>query len=394
MAEAPREHWALDPDVTFLNHGSFGAALRVVLDAQHELRAQMERQPVRFFVRDLPPALAAARRAAAGFVGCGDESFTFVPNTTTGVNVALRSVSLRPEDEIVITSHEYAACRNAAADVARRSGATLRVATFDLPIADPAEVVAAIESQLDENTRIVLIDHVTSQSALVMPLEAIVASVRANTDARIIVDGAHAPGMLDLCVEELGVDFYAGNFHKWVCTPKGSAFLWCRPELLATLEPPLVSHGAGMSFDDEVDRFHFRFAWQGTSDPTPYLCVPVAIDAIGRISGSWDEARERNHTLALHGRTLLEEALGVDSLCPASMIGSIAAVKLPDSHGPAPTSLFDVDPIQDRLLDDHGIEVPIFPFPRPPHRLLRISAQLYNASRDYERLASILPDLL
>ncbi len=389
MASEHFAEWTLDPDFVFLNHGSFGATPRSVLARQDELRARIESQPVRFFMREVEPLMTEARARAAAFVGCAPERFTFVPNTTTGINVFFASIELAAGDEVVVTRLEYNATKNIAEVYAKRAGATVRYVTIPLPLSDPTEIVDAIGRELGPKTRIVMFDHVTSQTALVLPAAEIVERVRETCDALVIVDGAHAPGMIELDVEALGADFYAGNFHKWVCSPKGSAFLWASEAHRDTLEPLVVSHGANMTFDDPADRFHFRFDWQGTADMTPWLCVPAAIDAMEQMVGSWDEVRRRNRALALEAREMLNDVLGAPKLCPDSMIGSIAAMILPDPETPRLTP-FSPDPLQERLFHEHRIEVPVLPQQTDPKRLLRISAQLYNDRTDYEALAAVL----
>lgn len=391
---AHRQHWRLDPDVVFLNHGSFGATPTAVLEYQSELRARMEAEPVKFFVRDLMDLLEPVRDQAAAFVGCSPDDFVFVTNATTGVNTVLRSIPFQAGDEIVLTNHEYNACRNTADAIAKATGARVRVAEIGLPVQSSNAVVEAVVGVLTPRTKLVLVDHVTSQTALVFPVARIAEAVRERCDARILVDGAHAPGMLDLHVESLGVDYYTGNFHKWVCSPKSGAFLWVRPELRPELRPLVVSHGDNGRFDCDVSRFHFQFAWQGTQDPTPILAIGKAIDVMRDIGGSWHDVRSHNRQLALSARALLQNALETHPVCPDDMVGAIATIFIPDgSEAPHRTPLY-LDPLQDELFTHHRIEVPIIPFPRPGRRLLRVSAQLYNDVRQYELLATALSDLL
>jgi isopenicillin-N epimerase len=383
-------HWTLDPDVTFLNHGSFGATPRAVLEHQAELRARIERQPVKFFVRDLPALWDETRRHAASFVGANPANFVFVDNATTGVNAVLQSLELGPDDELLITDHEYNACCNVVRFVAERSGATVRVVELPFPLSDPDEVVQAIEASFSPRTRLLLVDHVTSQTGMVLPIGAIADRCR-EPGIEVLVDGAHAPGMIDLDVEALGVDYYTGNFHKWVCTPKSAAFLWVADERRPQIRPPVISHGANMPAETAADRLHVEFDWQGTRDPTPVLSVSFGIEYMGAIvDGGWPAVRKHNRDLALRAREVLNEALGEEPLCPDEMIGSLAAVRLPDGDPTPHDSPLYLDPQQDTLLFEHGIEVPIIPFPGPPRRLLRVSAQLYNAVADYRQLAAIL----
>jgi isopenicillin-N epimerase len=387
-----RGHWDLDPAITFLNHGSFGACPRVVLDAQSAIRARLEREPVRFMVRELEPLWDAARTALARFVGASAEGLAFVPNATTGVNAVLRSLVFEPGDELLTTSHEYNACRNALEFVAARAGAKVVVADIPFPIDHEDQVVDAILSLVTPRTRLFLVDHVTSPTALVMPV-ARLAGDMARRGVEVLVDGAHAPGMIPLEVEATGATYYTGNCHKWICAPKGAAFLWVAENRRGEIRPTVISHGANSPRVDR-SRFHLEFDWQGTFDPSPMLAVPEAMRFVESLHpDGWAGVMRHNRELALAGRAVLCQALGIDPPAPESMIGSIASVPLPDGSSEAAPSLYG-DPIQDRLLFECGIEVPVVPWPAPPNRLLRISAQLYNEAGEYRRLARELTRFL
>lgn len=391
---ASRDHWLLDPAVTFLNHGSFGACPRVVLDHQTELRAEIERQPVRFFLREFGPRLDAARERVADFVDADRNTLAFVRNASAGVNAVLRSLQFQPGDEILVTDHGYGACNLAAHYVARRTGA--RVVTVALPFPDitPITVLDAVLAATTPRTRLALIDHITSPTGLVLPIEAI---VQALDDRGIdtLVDGAHAPGMVHLSLRNLSAAYYTANLHKWTCAPKGAAFLSVRADRMEGLHPLSISHGHGFPTSlAQRSRYHLEFDWTGTDDPTPWLCAPVAIDAIEAMHPrGWLGWMHRNRALALAGRKLLADALGLPLPCPETMIGSLAALPLPPAeYGPA-TSPLDPGPFQTRLLD-HGIEIPIIPWPAHPHRLIRLSAAFYNTLEDMQHLARVLPTLL
>ena len=388
MSSPLQRHWMLDPEVTFLNHGSFGAAPRAVLVAQQALRDELERQPVHFFVRTFEERLDAARIALAAFVGADPEGLGFVPNATTGVNAVLRSLTFAAGDELVVSDHEYNACRNVLEYVAARSGARVVVVEIPFPSAGPDEVVEAIEGALTDRTRLLLVDHVTSATGLILPLERIVPLCR-ERGVEVLVDGAHAPGMIPVDLDALGASWYTANCHKWICAPKGAAFLWAREDVRADVRPAVMSHGANLPVDRR-SRFRNEFDWQGTQDPTPWLAVPVALEVMaGLVDDGWPEVMRRNRALALEARRLLCEALGAEPPCPDSMIGSLATIPLPDGEAGTPSSLY-VDPLQRHLWDDWKIEVPISPWPSPPRRVLRISAQLYNDRADYQRLADAL----
>jgi isopenicillin-N epimerase len=385
--------WTLDPAVTFLNHGSFGACPAPVLAAQAEWRARLERQPVRFMARELEGLLDEARAVLAAFVGAIPGDLAFVPNATSGVNAVLRSLVFAPGDELLTTDHAYNACKNALHFVAERSGAVVVVAKVPFPLDGPATVVESVLARVTPRTRLALLDHVTSPTGLVWPIAELVQAL-AERGVETLVDGAHAVGMLPLDVSAIGAAYYTGNCHKWLCAPKTAGFLHVRRDLQALVRPLAISHGARLKRADR-SRFLLEFDWTGTVDPTPYLSVPEAIRVLGSLMpGGWPALRARNRELALAGRRLLCESLGVPEPAPESMIGSLAAVPIADGTPEPPTAASYIDPLQDALREQAGIEVPVVPWPAAPRRLIRISAAAYNMSADYERLAVALPTLL
>lgn len=385
-----KQHWTLDPSITFLNHGSFGAAPRVVLEKQAAYRAQLEREPVRFYTRELESMLDSARTRLASFLGADEAGLAFVPNATAGVNAVLRSLDLDKHDELLVTNQEYNACRNALEFVATMSGAKVVVVDIPFPIANEDEVVERVVARVTDRTRLFLIDHVTSQTALILPVKKLVEALRGR-GVDTLVDGAHAAGFLPLDLRQINAAYYTGNLHKWVCAPKGAAFLSVASNRRATIRPVSISHGANATRTDR-SRFLIEFDWTGTFDPTPWLCVPDAIEFIEATAG-WAETMRRNRELALLARDLLCDALRIDKPAPDDMLGAMAAVPLPDGTSTSAPALYG-DPLQDRLLFEHNIEVPIVPWPHPPKRLLRISAQLYNEVGEYEKLAAALKSLL
>jgi len=394
MTLVDRELWTLDPEVCFLNHGSFGACPRAVLEEQSRLRAELEREPVRFMLESLQGRVRGAAEALAAFLGAQGPDLVFVANATYGVNSVLRSLELAPGDELLVTDHEYAASRNALDFVAARAGAKVEVVDLPFPGLTPEAVEAAVLARVTDSTRLFLIDHVTSPTGLVMPLERLVPALR-ERGVETLVDGAHAPGMLALDLDALGAGYYTGNCHKWLCTPKGSAFLHVRRDLQPGVRPLAISHGAGLS-SDTLSKFLLEFDWTGTDDFTPALTVPFALRYLaGLLPGGWDEIRRRNHELVCAGRRVLCEALGVEPPCPESMLGSLASVPLPDDpHPEAPVEPLLRQPAIQADLRARGFQVPVVSWPRRPSRLVRISAQLYNRLEDYERLAATLVELL
>jgi isopenicillin-N epimerase len=385
-----KEHWLLDPTITYLNHGSFGATPKVVLAKQNELRTQLESEPVRFMVRELEPLLDEARAVLAEFIGADTKSIAFVPNATAGVNAVLRSLDLDRHDELLVSSHEYNASRNALDYVAGLAGAKVVAVDVPFPIKSPDEVFDRIMERVTERTRLFLIDHVTSQTGLIFPIARLIDALK-QRGIDTLVDGAHAPGMFPLNLDALGAAYYTGNLHKWVCAPKGAAFLYVRANRRLGIRPVVISHGANATRADR-SRFHLEFDWPGTWDPTACLSVPTALRFMNDLGGGWPEVMRRNHELALRARDLLCARLGIDKPAPDEMLGSMAAVPLPDGK-PFVPSLYG-EPLQDALFFEHAIEVPIHPWPHQPKRVLRVSAQLYNTIEDYEKLANALDDLL
>ncbi len=391
MRPAPSEHahhWDLDPTVTFLNHGSFGACPRVVLAEQRQWQDRLEREPVLFLHRELEGLLDQARAPLAELVGADPDDLAFVPNATAGVNTVLRSLDFDRGDEVLVTDHEYNACRNALEFAAARREVRIVVVPIPFPLRDPQQVVAAVLGAVTRRTRLLLIDHVTSPTGLVMPLERLVPALR-ERGVETLVDGAHAPGMLPLDLDELGAAFYTGNCHKWLCTPKGAALLHVRRDRQADVRPLSISHGANSPRTDR-SRFRLEFDFTGTADPTPFLCVPAALRFLdGLLPGGIPALQERNRALALRARELLGAAVGTEAPCPPEMIGSLASVILPPGEAP-PVGPHGLDPLQVELWERHRIEVPVMRWPSPRLRLLRVSPQAYNAEGQYRALAEVL----
>lgn len=384
----------LDQNVVFLNHGSFGSCPLPVLAEQSALRARMEAEPMRFFLSDLEGLLDEARAALAALLGADADDLAFVPNATCGVNTVLRSLPLRPGDELLVTDHEYNACRNALCFAAERAGAQVVVVPLPFPISGPQEVVDRVCAQATPRTRLLLVDHVTSQTGLVLPVAELVRAMAAR-GVDTLVDGAHAPGMLPLALDELGAAYYTGNCHKWLCAPKGAALLHVRRDRQAGISPLSISHGRNSPRADR-SRFRLEFDWTGTCDPTPWLCVPAAIRFLSSLlPGGLPALQAHNRALCLWARERLCAALGVPPPCPPQMIGSLASLPLPDGviSDEAPRSPLYQDPLQETLLRRYQIQVPVIPWPEPPRRLLRISAQLYNSEAQYEHLIQALREL-
>lgn len=385
--------WPLDAGVVFLNHGSFGSCPHAVLEFQRDIRSRLERQPVQFLVRELEPLLDQARGALAAFVGAVADDLVFVPNATAGVNTVLRSLRFQVGDELLVTNHEYNACRNALNFAAEQAGARVVEAAVPFPLRSANEIIEAVLARVSRRTKLALLDHVTSQTGLVFPIEKLVRELSAR-GIDTLVDGAHAPGMLPLNLRELGAAYYTGNCHKWICAPKGAGFLCVRSDRQKLIHPLSISHGANSSRTDR-SMFQIEFGWTGTWDPSAMLSVPEAIRYVGSLlPGGWTEVMRRNRELALAGRQVLCTALGIAAPAPEECIGSLASVPIADATTiQAPSSPLYADPLQDKLRVDYSVEVPVIPWPAPPKRLLRISAQLYNSLPQYELLAKALTRL-
>ena len=371
---AIRDAFWLDDDIAYLNHGSYGAVPRRVSAAADAWRMRMERQPVLFFQETLPAALRDAAATLAPFLGIAADDMVFVENATSGANAVLRSLRLAPGDTIVGTDHGYGAVRNAARHVAAAAGAALVEARLPFPGTTPEAVVRAIDAAIDGRTRLVVVDHVTSPTALVLPVAEIAALCR-RRGVPLLVDGAHAPGMLDLDIAAVGADWYVGNPHKWLFAARGCAVLWASPGARGDLHPTVVSHGYGGGYLAEFD-------WTGTRDCSPYLAVHAALDFYRRLGPA--RLRARNVALAAEGARIVASAWGTEVLTPPGMAGSMALVALP----------FAVDATRDaaravrtRIWHEHRVEVPVMAFGGRCH--VRVSAQIYNEPADYRRLAGI-----
>ena len=387
MAETLDEFWTLDGSTDFLNHGSFGATPRPVQEEQARWRRRLEAQPVRFFQRELEAALDNARAALAEFLGAPSDDLLFVPNATSGVNAVLRSYDLDPGDQILITDQAYNACANAARYAASSAGAEVVVASVPFPLQCGAEVVDSIMDSVGERTRLAIVEHVTSPTGLILPINEVVAGLR-DRGVDVLVDGAHAAGMVDVDIRNIDATFYAGNCHKWLCAPKGAGFLYVAPDHQSRVVPTVVSHGYNTEHEKR-SRFHLLFDWPGTQDPTALLSVPAALSAMeGVRPGGWPVLMDSNRRLALRAREIICKHLDVEPPAPEHMVGAMAAIPLPDAdEQPLP---YGRDPLQDHLFFEDRFEVPVLHWPEWPSRLIRISAQAYNSVDQYERLGNVL----
>ena len=383
--------WSLDEEVVFLNHGSFGACPNFVLDEQLKWRNRLELEPVRFFEREALPALKLSRQSLSTILKCDADDLALIDNATSGVNTILRSLVFERGDEILVPDHAYQACRNAIDFVAQRWGAKVVICSIPFPISGHSEVVDLLISKISNRTKLVMIDTVTSPTGLRMPFEELSKEFE-ERGVEVLVDAAHGPGMIPLNLEKLGASYVTGNCHKWLCAPKGSAFLYVRKDLQDKIHPLCISHGATFPLGDTT-RFRHEFDWTGTQDISSWCSLPEVITGMTNIgAGNWNNIMETNRSLALKGRTLIADSLGSEIPCPDEMIASIATIRISkETMGGIP--IHEPDPLHDSLLDDYGVQVPVWGWPSPKGRYIRISAQLYNHLDEYKYLAEILSNL-
>ena len=370
LGRAIRHAWRLDPDFLTVNHGSFGATPNCVLAEQDTWRRRMEAQPTRFMSTILPGALRDAAARLAAFLGARGEDIVFIDNATSGCNAVLRSLALGPDDEVLTLNHVYGAVRNTVRFITERAGARMTEAVIPFPHTTTDGIVAAIVAALSSRTRIAVIDHITSSSALVMPLDRIVAACH-DVGVPVLIDGAHGPGQVDLDLNNLNADWYTGNCHKWLCAPKGCAFLWTSPARQADMHPTVISHGFGQGYIKEFD-------WTGTRDPSAFLSIGSAIEFHERLGGA--SLRQRNIDLAGEAASLVARRLNTETI-DNEVAGAMRLVRLPLSPD------IEVAPLRASLLQA-GTDAPV-------HAIgdglwLRLSAFAYNELEDYARLADIV----
>lgn len=375
FGQAVRHFWTLDWSATHLNHGSYGATPKPVLAAQDTVRQEMERTIGDFFNRQLPKRMRSAAAELAGYLDAETDDVVFVDNATAGVQSVIGSIELKPGDEILINDQTYNAVKNIARYEAGRAGAKVVEITLPFPVADDGDsIVEAFKAGLSPRTRLVLLDHITSATAVVMPVERLIAAAH-DAGALVLVDGAHAPGQVNLDLPALGADFYTGNCHKWLSAPKGAAFLWAKRAYQPWIHPPVVSHGLGKGFVAEFD-------WTGTRDPSSYLAVPAAL-AFRQTFGD-SHIKARNRALAVEAGRYLAETWKTRLGSSASLAGCMRMIELPVKTGTAPD-------LRLKLWQDHRIDVPVNAL--ADGIWVRISAQLYNEMDDYRRLAAAIRNL-
>ncbi|MBI2826753.1 MAG: aminotransferase class V-fold PLP-dependent enzyme [Planctomycetia bacterium] len=377
--EALRREWSFAAGVTFLNHGSFGAPPRPVLEARRQLLDRLNADPMHFFFREMQPMMAAARARIGQFLNANADDLVFVENATVGMNAVARGVRLAPGDEVLATDHEYGAVLRIWQRTCDRAGARLVVAPLACPVQNAAEWVDALFAEASPRTRLVVVSHVTSPTAVVLPVAAICAQARAR-GIPVCIDGPHALVTVPLDLAALDCDYYTASCHKWLLAPVGAGFLYVHRRAQATIEPPIVSWGRTIG---QEPSWRDEFNWSGTRDVTPCLSVPAGIDFLEAVG--IESFRRRTHWLARQARDMITALTGRAPLVPddPAWYGSMISLPLPPG---------EAAPLQDALWERFKIEVPIFEW--QGRRLVRVSCQLYTGTADIERLRDALASLL
>ncbi len=395
-------HWMLDPRIVFLNQGSYGACPREVFDARVRYLEASEAEPIDFVMHEAWRLLDRSRERLSTLVNAPTADMVFVPNVTIAFATIMSNLKLEPGDEILANTHEYPACLAILERAAAAAGAKVVTPELPFPVGSEDEIVERLVEHVSDRTRYCLVSHVTSPSAMILPVKRIVSEMKSR-GVETIVDGAHGPGFCPVDIEAIGPAFYVANCHKWLCSPRASGFMYVRPDLQDGFRPLALSVHTdkpreGRSF------FHTEFDYVGTSDQSAAACIADAIELVpGFIDSDWAAVRDRNHNEIVYARKVICDRLGVEAPVPVSMLGSMATIPLPE-HEPGralalsrrPTRYHDA--LQDRLLSLYSIQVPIWPVARgegvAPKRFVRISCHLYNSAEQFVYLAEALAEEL
>lgn len=367
-----RPLWQLDPYIAPINHGSFGATPIEILEEQTHWQGVMEKNPARFFMQDLPRELRRTAAEIAPYFGTSPGRFAFVENATSGTTAVLRSLEFAPGDEILTTDHVYNAVRNTISFIAIRTGAVSIEVPMPAPLQHGAEATEVILAAMSPRTRLVVLDHISSTSTATFPVKQIVAACHSR-GVPVLIDGAHGPGLLDLDIDDIGADWYVGNCHKWLCAPKGAAFIVVSERPTSLVHPLAISHAYGQGFVAEFDK-------TGTRDASPWLCIPAAIRFHERLGGK--SMRQRNKKLALRVAQAMTQETGMTAACAPELCQSMVALKLPVDRVPTRE---DIGSIHDFLYDHHRFETAITILRGAVY--LRISVHAYNEASDFDGLA-------
>jgi len=379
-----KELFLLDPKVIFLNHGSFGATPKPVFTAYQEWQLRLEHQPVLFLGRELDGLLKESRQVLGEYLNADVDDVVYIPNATYGVNIVARSLALQPEDEVLTTDHEYGACDYTWEFVCKKTGANYIHQPIPLPVRSEEEIVEQIWQGVTPRTKVIYLSHITSPTALRLPVERICQRAR-QAGILTLVDGAHAPGQIPLDMEAVGADFYTGNCHKWLLSPKGAAFLYARREVQPLVEPLVVSWGYHATTETTCgSQFIDYLQWTGTKDPAAALSVPTAI--LFMRDHNWDEVRRECHALM---RQAVERICALTDLPPLYPLDSDFYSQM--AIAPLPLSA-DLTSLKARLYDEYQVEVPLIQW--QDRKFVRISIQGYNTPSDVDALLEALGELL
>ncbi len=387
-------HWALDPNLTFLNHGSYGATPRAALRFQQAFRDRMERDPVRLFKSDLENLVDGAREKIATFLNVNPADLAPIRNATyalcTILQASLRSKLLKAGDEVLVTDHEYGSLANELERLHVEHGIVVVKAKIPYPCPSPSAVIEQFMGCVTKKTRLAIISHITSTSAMIFPVAPILRELNAR-GIDTLLDGAHSPGQIPTDVRALAPTYFIGSGHKWLSGPKGSAFMYVRPDRQSIFRPLALS-GRANKVRPERALFLRDFDYQGTDDYSAFLSLPVAIETLGTmLAGGWPALLRSNHELILKGRDVLCKALSIEPPTPDSMVGSMVTLRIPEPPEQllSRKTCYD-DALQDILYEKYRIVVPIWRLSSSDERIVRISAQVYNTLPEYEYLAQAL----
>jgi isopenicillin-N epimerase len=378
-----KEEFLLEPNIIFLNHGSYGATPRPVFAAYQDWQKRLERQPVRFLGREFHGLIYEARKSLGEYLDASTDDLVYIPNATHGANIIARSLDLQPGDEVLTTNHEYGACDFAWEFVCSAAGAHYLRHSFPLPVSAYEEIVEGFLARITPRTKAIYLSHITSSTALRLPVEQICRAAR-ERGVLSIIDAAHSPGQIPMNLSQLGADVVFGNCHKWMLAPKGSAFLYVRREVQKIVQPLIVSWGyeAAPEFTTG-SRFVDLLQWTGTKDPAAALTVPAAIRFMEE--HHWEAVRQHSHRLL---RLALARISDLTGLPPAYPLDSDYYSQM----GIAPLPACDPAALKQHLYDDFAIEVPITEW--QGKQFIRISIQAYNGPEDVESLLHALSELL
>lgn len=406
MTPFPRPHaanhrslWKLQPSIAYLNHGSFGATPIAILEEQRKWQDRMEAEPVQFMVRTLPEALWNSQVALGKFISADPADIALIDNATGGVNTIFASLDLQPGDEILFVDQVYGACKKTAELYAKKARAVCVVVDIPNPIDDPQEIVRRVCAAWTPKTKLVLLDHICSPTGWILPAEEIVAFYESK-GVEVLVDGAHVLGQIPLNIEKLGASYYVANAHKWLCTPKGSAFLHVRRDKQHKIRPQTISHWIdwqNTTDNPQHSNFQMSFSWTGTKDASATLSIPFALEWMSQLHpNGWSGLQEENTTRARSFRRDLIALCQVETLCPNSMVGHMGSVLLPKNITIPPTANIPLgqgqSPLWDWFYREHGIEVVVFPV--LDRHMLRFSIQSYVSDNDLNRLYTAISSIL